>query len=82
MEAEVTPIVDAREASMNLTELLDRAHAGEEIILARGGRPYALLGPVPPAEIRRRPGRLAGQFVGPEILDPLPEEEAAAWEGG
>ena len=78
----MTLIVSVREANRRLTELLDRAHAGEEIILAKGGRPYALLGPAPPAEIPRRPGRLAGQFVGPEILDPLPEEEVAAWEGG
>ena len=77
----MTVMVNVHQAKTHLSRLLDRAHRGEKIILAKAGRPYALLGPLPPAEIQRRPGRLAGQFVGPEILEPLPEEELDAWEG-
>ncbi len=76
----MTAIVNVHQAKTHLSKLLDRAHAGEEIILAKSGEPYAVLGPLPSVEAVRRPGRLAGQFVGPEILDPLPRAELDAWE--
>ncbi len=77
----MTSIVNVHQAKTHLSKLLDRAHAGEEIILAKAGKPYAVLGPLPPPEAARRPGRLSDQFVGPEILDPLPQTELDAWEG-
>ena len=76
----MTAIVNVHQAKTHLSRLLDRAHAGEEIILAKAGEPYALLGPLPSGEDVRRAGRLSGQFVGPEILDPLPRAELDAWE--
>ena len=79
--------VNVHEAKTHFSKLLDRAHAGEEIILAKAGRPYAKLVPFieaakPPA---RKPGRLKG--IIPPIpdsvwFDPLPEEELRLWEGG
>jgi prevent-host-death family protein len=77
----MTLTVNVHHAKTHLSKLLDRAHAGEEIILAKAGRPYALLGPIPPSTTGRRPGRLADQCVGPEILAPLPPVELDAWEG-
>ena len=77
----MTSIVDLHQARTHLARLLDRAHAGEEIILAKAGKPYAVPGPLPPPEAVRRPGRLSDQFVGPEILDSLPPTELDAWEG-
>lgn len=71
-------------AEAHLTDLVARAEAGEEVILARGDTPAVRLVPVPtPREQpERRPGRLKGQvFVGPEFFEPLPDEELAAWEG-
>ncbi|MYG91318.1 MAG: type II toxin-antitoxin system prevent-host-death family antitoxin [Acidimicrobiia bacterium] len=73
--------VNVHQAKTHLSRLMERAHAGEQIILAKAGKPYALLGPIPPSATTRRPGRLAGEYVGPEILLPLPEELLDAWEG-
>lgn len=76
----MTPaIVNVHDAKTNLSKLLERAHAGEEIILAKAGRPYARLVPLPAEGKRRQPGRLPGR-VGPEFFEPLPDEELAAWE--
>lgn len=71
-------VVNVREAKIHLSKLLERAHAGEEIILAKAGRPYARLMPLGPEG--RRPGRLPDLVVGPEFVDPLPEDELQAWE--
>lgn len=72
-------IVNVHEAKTHLSRLLERAHAGEEIILAKAGEPYARLMPL--ASKRRRGGQLPGLVVGPEFFEPLPEEELRAWEG-
>lgn len=75
----MTILVNVHEAKTHLSRLLDQAHAGQEIILAKGGKPYARLVPLQPEEVGRRPGRLAGK-VGAEFFDPLPAEELQAWE--
>ena len=77
----MTVTINVHQAKTHLSKLLDRAHAGEEIILAKAGKPYAVLGPLPPPDVGRRPGRLADQTVGPEILLPLPSAELDTWEG-
>ena len=76
----MTAIVNVHEAKTHLSKLLRRAHSGEEIILAKAGKPYARLMPLAPDEDRRL-GQLAGLVVGPEFFDPLPEEELMAAEG-
>ncbi len=77
----MTATVNVHQAKTHLSRLMERAHAGEQIVLAKAGKPYALLGPLPPSPTTRRPGRLAGEYVGPEILLPLPEAVLDAWEG-
>ncbi|MYB03312.1 MAG: type II toxin-antitoxin system prevent-host-death family antitoxin [Acidimicrobiaceae bacterium] len=72
-------VVNVHQAKTHLSRLLERAHAGEEIILAKAGKPYARLMPLAPK--RRRGGQLPGLVVGPEFFEPLPEEELRAWEG-
>ncbi len=83
-EADPQKTFNVHDAKTNLSRLMDRAHAGEEIILAKAGVPYARLVPIAPAETRRRtPGgwpELAG-IPGSVWLDPLPEDELATWEG-
>ena len=76
----MTAMVNVHEAKTHLSRLLERAHSGEEIILAKAGKPYARLMPLAPSE-GRRIGLLAGLVVGPEFFEPLPEEELRAWEG-
>jgi len=72
-------IVNVHEAKTHLSRLLDQAHAGQEIIVAKAGKPYARLVPLAPPAGGRRPGRLAGQ-LGDAFFEPLPDEELSAWE--
>lgn len=71
--------VNVHDAKTHLSRLLDRAHAGEEIILAKAGKPYARLLPLAP-EGKRVSGGLTGT-VGEEFFEPLPDDELATWEG-
>jgi prevent-host-death family protein len=72
--------VNVHDAKTHLSKLLEQAHGGQEIILAKAGKPYARLVPLAPEPVQRRPGRLRGQ-VGDEFFDPLPDAELEAWEG-
>lgn len=65
------------EAKTHLSRLLERCHAGEEIIIAKAGTPYARLCPLE-ARPPRAPGLLKGA-VGPEFFEPLPDDELDAW---
>ena len=73
-------IVNVHEAKTHFSKLLEQAHAGEEIIVAKAGTPYARLMPLDTGTPARRPGGLEGT-VGDEFFEPLPESELAAWEG-
>lgn len=70
--------VNVHEAKTHLSRLLERAHAGEEVIIAKNGKPYARLAPLADP-IPRQPGLLKG-VVDEGFFDPLPEEELLAWE--
>ena len=72
-------IINVHEAKTHLSRLLDEVRAGEEIVLAKAGEPYARLVAVPRA--RRRLGFMQGE-VDDSFFDPLPEDELKAWEGG
>lgn len=81
----MSAFVNIHEAKTHLSRLVDRAHGGEEIILAKGGKPWARLVPlaVAKAPIPRRPG---GWPVGPghdhlAILEKLTPEELGNWDG-
>ncbi len=71
--------VNVHEAKTQFSRLLERAHAGEEIILAKAGKPYARLAPLEAQAAHRQPGRLAGR-VDDEFFEPLPAGELDAWE--
>jgi prevent-host-death family protein len=73
--------VTVHSAKTNLSQLLARVEAGEEIVLARGKIPIAKLVPFQPPTSKRRFGALRGQIgVGSEFFEPLPEAELAPWE--
>lgn len=73
-------VVNVYEAKTNLSRLLERVAAGEEILLARNGTPVARLCPI--ATTPRRPGRLAGDLrVGDDFDDPLPPSLDSAFSG-
>lgn len=76
-------IVNVHDAKTHFSRLLERAHAGEEIVLAKAGKPYARLMPLSPTAPQRLPGRLKnrlGAGVVDALLEPLPEDELTAWE--
>ena len=76
-------IVNVHEAKTHFSRLLDAAHAGETIMLAKGGQPWARLMPLEQPAPRRVPGVLAGRLTLPPpetLLEPLAEEELAALE--
>ncbi len=76
----MTATINVHEAKTHLSRLLERVHAGEEIILAKSGKAYARLVPIRDEAPCRRPGRLKGH-VGKAFFEPLPEVELRAWEG-
>jgi prevent-host-death family protein len=71
-------IVNVHEAKTHLSRLLDEAHAGEEIVIAKNGKPFARLSPLAP-QPPRQPGLLKGNLED-DLFAPLPYEELAAWE--
>jgi prevent-host-death family protein len=75
-------IVTVHAAKTNLSKLIERACAGEEIIIARGDQPVVKLVPVATGDPKREPGTYKGQFtVPPEFFEPPPEDELRRWEG-
>jgi prevent-host-death family protein len=72
--------VNIHEAKTHLSRLLERVEAGEEIILARNGKPVAKL--VPVRRIPRRPGAMKGQIrIRRDFDAPLPAAIAKAFRG-
>jgi prevent-host-death family protein len=69
------------EAKTQLSRLVERAAAGEEIIISKAGRPVARLGPIPMAVTPREPGRWRGKVRIHDDFDELPPEIAAAFRG-
>jgi prevent-host-death family protein len=73
--------VNLYEAKTNLSRLVDQANAGEHIVIAKGGKPMAMLTPLTPKKRTIRYGLMKGQFVVPEDFDaPLPDDVIAAFE--
>ena len=54
--------VEIEEAKTRLSQLVDRAAAGEEVVIVRDGRPVARLVAVRPAGGERKPGRMRGRI--------------------
>lgn len=74
--------VDVHQAKAELSKLIERAEAGEEIIIAGAGKPAARLVPLSKAGGRRRLGLLDGKFKIPDHFNaPLPESVLRAFEG-
>ncbi|HEX4080229.1 MAG TPA: type II toxin-antitoxin system prevent-host-death family antitoxin [Rhizomicrobium sp.] len=70
-------IFNIHEAKTNLSSLVAKAEGGEEIVIARAGKPVAKLVPVRASKnkrLDRRPGFLKDKIlIGPDFDDPLPE---------
>ncbi|MGH7893733.1 MAG: type II toxin-antitoxin system Phd/YefM family antitoxin [Candidatus Binatia bacterium] len=76
-------VVNVHAAKTHLSRLIDRAAGGEEIIIARAGRPVARLAPLKTAPVRRKPGLLRGRiWIADDFDAPLPKELLDAFNGG
>ena len=74
--------VNIQQAKTGLSKLVERAEAGEEVIITRAGKPAAKLVPFIPRGGHRRLGLLDGKFKIPENFnEPLPESVLRTFEG-
>jgi prevent-host-death family protein len=76
-------IVNMHQAKSSLSRLVERALAGEEVVIARDGEPLVKLVPVPKQRKPRVPGRLKGKvWMAPdfEFTDVEIEELFERWD--
>jgi prevent-host-death family protein len=67
--------VSVHDARATLGHLIDRALAGEKVVITRKGKPVVKLVPVEARKEPREPGALRGQLEVPDsFFDPLPDE--------
>ncbi len=72
--------VNVHEAKTHLSRLLTDVEEGDEVVIARNGKPVARLVAVTPHG-KRRPDVLKGKITIPDsFFEPLPDEELRAWE--
>ena len=76
-------VINLHEAKTHFSRLVDRAAAGEEIVIAKAGKPVAKLVPLEAPKQRRRLGLLEhlDLHVPDNFDDPLPDEVLALFEG-
>ncbi len=70
--------INIQDAKAQLSRMVDAAMLGEEVIIAKAGKPFVRLVPIdaPP----RVPGAAKGHNrLTPAFFDPLPEDELSAW---
>ena len=75
----MTEIMNLYDAKAHLSRLIDRAAAGEDILIARAGKPIVRLVPVEDA-LPRQPGLLKGLAIPDALFAPMAEDEVADWE--
>lgn len=73
--------VNVHEAKTELSKLLEAVEAGERVIIARAGRPVAVLSAYRPALRKRQLGQFRGRGRIEEGFDELPADLGRAFEG-
>jgi prevent-host-death family protein len=77
----MTATVNVHEAKTHFSKLLVRVIGGEEIVIAKAGKPVARLVPLAGAVARRAPGSAAGVLhISDDFDAPLPEALLAEFE--
>ncbi len=75
-------VVNIHAAKTHLSRLIDKVAAGEEVVIARAGKPVARLVPLAPERPKRVLGMLRGQINIPDNFDdPLPDDVLALFYG-
>lgn len=73
--------INVHEAKTHLSRLLSRVAAGEEVVIARAGKPVARLVPISPDATERVLGMDHGRVViGDDFDAPLPDEVVSTFE--
>ena len=73
-------LVTIEDAKFKLSELITPARSGDDVVIARDGKPAARLVPVPPSEFRF--GTLAHLVVTvPDFDESMGDDGLALWEG-
>jgi prevent-host-death family protein len=77
------PSVNIHEAKTHLSRLIEQAERGEEVVIARAGKPVAKLVPFSDVDLEpRRPGSMRGLIaIRDDFDDPLPDDILEAFEG-
>jgi prevent-host-death family protein len=74
-------VYNIHEAKSQLSKLIEAMQQGETVVIAKAGKPVAVLGPVP-GSVRRVRGILRGQIkLGADFDEPLPTELLESFEG-
>jgi prevent-host-death family protein len=74
--------VNIHAAKTHLSRLVDEVAAGEEIVIAKAGKPLARLVPFASTREPRQPGLMKGKlWIAEDFDEPLPEEIMAAFRG-
>jgi prevent-host-death family protein len=77
----MSEFVSLYDAKTHLSKLVDRAAAGEEIVITKNGVPLAKLVPAPAPRERRRPANLLGvTYIADDFDEPMPELEQLFYE--
>jgi prevent-host-death family protein len=77
---DLMPEVGMHEAKTRLSQLVDRAEHGEDIVITRNGTPVVRLTPIPKANrLASVRGALRGTNILPDELDDLPDDIAEAF---
>ncbi len=74
--------INIHEAKTHLSRLVEEVSAGEELTIAKAGKPLARLVPIKPPKRERQPGFLKGKIrIASDFDAPLPNELLDAFEG-
>lgn len=74
--------VNIHEAKTQFSKLIEAVAQGEEIVIAKAGKPAARLVPIDAPAPVRRPGLMKGKLrIADDFDAPLPDEILAAFEG-
>ncbi len=75
-------MINIHEAKTQLSKLIEIAEGGEEVTIARAGKPVVKLVPYKPLKRDRKPGALKGKlWISDDFNEPLPDDILAFFEG-
>lgn len=73
--------INIYEAKTQLSQLVERAARGEDVVIGKAGKPMVRMVPFVPETSPRVPGAWKGRVVIPDDFDDLPDEVQDAFDG-